>query len=125
MTRKRHEIPTHLNVEDRAFYGLSVRQVMVLTVGFSGAYALWNQWPDLIVPARLGLAVACLLVATALALLRPGGRSFEEWAFVIVRYAAIPRTVVWRPAEPDPRSWLPVETPWEPLSPILAWKEEG
>ena len=28
VTTERHEIPTHLNVEDRAFYGLSVRQVM-------------------------------------------------------------------------------------------------
>jgi hypothetical protein len=124
MTYQRHEIPTHLNVEDRAFYGLSVRQVMYLTVGFSGAYALFNEWPDLVVPARLGLAAACLLFAAALALVRPSGRGFEEWAFVVLRYAAIPKRAVWRPAEPDARTWLPTEAPWEELSPTLSWLED-
>ena len=32
MPRRRHEIPTHLNVEDKAFVGLSVRQLMNLIV---------------------------------------------------------------------------------------------
>ena len=44
---QRHEIPTHLDVEDRAFYGLTARQVMWLTVGCAGGYGLWAQWPDL------------------------------------------------------------------------------
>ena len=63
MARRRHEIPTHLNVEDKAFVGLSVRQLMNLIVGLSTAYALWNDWPDLPLPVRAGLAVVCLLVA--------------------------------------------------------------
>ena len=36
MAAARHEIPTHLNAEDRAFYGLTARQLMWLTVGCAG-----------------------------------------------------------------------------------------
>ena len=57
MSRHRHEIPTHLNVEDKAFYGFSARQVMYVTVGLSGSYALWNQWPG--VPLLLRLTLRC------------------------------------------------------------------
>ena len=46
MPSGRHEIPTHLNVEDRAVYGLSVRQLTYLVVGSSGGYQLWSAWPD-------------------------------------------------------------------------------
>ena len=50
-----HEVPNQLNVEDRAFFGLSVRQFTDLIAGLAGAYSLWNQaggWP-------LGLRAAC------------------------------------------------------------------
>ena len=74
---RRHEIPTHLNVEDRAILGLTVRQLTVLTVGLSSGYALWSGWPELATGIRAGLAVACVLVAAALALVRPRGRGLE------------------------------------------------
>lgn len=94
MTTKRHEIPTHLNVEDKAFYGLSVRQVMYLTVGAASGYGLWNQWEALPVGLRLGVALACFLLAAAVALIRPHGRGLEEWAFVALHYAAVPKVCV-------------------------------
>lgn len=125
MTVMRHEIPTHLNVEDRAFYGLSVRQVMILTVGFSGAYAFWNQWSDLLVPARLALAGACLLLTATFALIRPAGRTLEEWAIVALRYLVLRKVAIWRPREPDLRSWRPPMEHWEELSPTLTWTEEA
>ena len=59
MPRRRHEIPTHLNVEDKAFIGLSVRQLMNLIVGLSTAYAIWNGWPVLPLPVRAAVAGAC------------------------------------------------------------------
>ena len=43
MPSGRHEIPTHLNVEDRAVYGLSVRQLTYLVAGCSGAYGVWSD----------------------------------------------------------------------------------
>ncbi|HVA86960.1 MAG TPA: PrgI family protein [Candidatus Saccharimonadales bacterium] len=125
MSLKRHEIPTHLNVEDRAFYGLSVRQVMYLTVGCALSYGLWNQWPDLPVAARLALAATCFLLAVALAFIRPAGRGFEEWAIVALRYVAVPKIASWRPVEPDPLSWRPLAVHWEELSPTLGWQANG
>ena len=99
MSQQRHELPTHLNVEDKAFVGLSVRQLMNLIVGLSTAYAIWNDWPSLPLPVRATLAGACLLAALALTLVRPGGRPLEEWAFVALHYLATPKTSVWRPRE--------------------------
>jgi hypothetical protein len=124
MTARRHEIPTHLNVEDRAFYGLSARQIMYLTVGATLSYGLWNQMSDLPFAARIALAVLCLGFATVLALVRPGGRGLEEWAFVALHYIAVPRSSVWRPREPDLTSLRPGPEDWQELTPRVAWKLE-
>ena len=125
MTDERHEIPTHLNVEDRAFYGLSIRQVMYLSVGFSGAYGLWNGWLDAPPAVRLGLALVGLLLAAALAFIRPYGRGLEDWAFVALRYLALPKTAVWRCAILDPVIDAQGEEGWAEWSPALAWSEEA
>jgi len=132
MAAKHHEIPTHLNVEDKAFYGLSARQFMYLTIGLATSYGLWNQWPDLPAAARLALAAACFALAAALALIRPHGRGLEEWTFVALHYAAAPKVGVWRPREPDPAAWRPSAARWAELSPRPAWtaaldgdREEG
>lgn len=103
----RHEIPTHLNVEDKAFYGLSVRQVMHLMGGAAGAYTLWGQWPDAPIALRVLAAGACLAMALVFALVRPYGRDLEGWLFLALRYAAFPRACVWRPSEPHPEASAP------------------
>jgi hypothetical protein len=121
----RHETPTHLNVEDRAFYGLTVRQVMWLTVGCAGGYGLWIQWPDLAVGPRLALAALCLACAGALALVRPHGRGLEEWGFVALRYAAIPKVSVWRPREPQPAAWRRHGPDWAELAPRVRWEVDA
>lgn len=121
MARARHEIPTHLNVEDKVLYGLSVRQVMYLTIGCATGYALWNQWPELALVLRLGLAAACLALATVVALVRPYGRGLEEWAFVALHYLAVPKVSVWRPRTSDPARWRPGGGRWAELAPHLSW----
>ncbi|MFN8472187.1 MAG: PrgI family protein [Anaerolineae bacterium] len=123
MNHQRHEIPTHLNVEDKAFYGLSVRQVMYLTVGISGAYALWNNWPDLSLGIRVAIAIVCVLAALVLAFVRPYGRGLEEWAFVALRYIAIPKTAIWRPELPPQPKDPDGEGRWAPLTPDVTWQE--
>ncbi len=122
MPRRRHEIPTHLNVEDKAFLGLSARQLMNLIVGLSTAYAIWNDWPSLPIPVRAGLAGASLILAIVLTLARPGGRPLEEWAFVALHYLATPRLSVWRPREPDVAEWRPSHGAWEELDARLSWQ---
>jgi len=124
MAQQRHEIPTHLNVEDRAFYGLTIRQVMYLTIGLSSGYGLWNQWPALPIILRGGLVALCLALALTFALVRPHGRSLDEWAFVALHHAAIPKASVWRPREPDLSDWDTSTSDWEELTPRLMWTEE-
>ena len=123
MARQRHEIPTHLNVEDRAFFGLSVRQLMEVIVGLSTSYWLWNQWPDLAPSLRLGLAGACFVIAAALALVRPAGRALEEWAFLVLHYALTPKASVWCSREPDETPWQPSAADWAEIALQLAWQE--
>ena len=118
----RHETPTHLNVEDRAFYGLTVRQMMWLTVGCAGGYGLWIQWPGLPAGPRLAIAALCLVCAVMLALVRPHGRGLEEWGFVVLRYAAIPKVSVWRPREPQPAAWRRHGPDWAELTPRVRWE---
>ena len=103
--RWRHEIPTHLDVQDKAFCGLSVRQVLYLTSGVAASYGLWQQAAGLPGGLRLGLTAACLLLVAAVALVRPGGRGLEEWTFVALHYAAVPKAAVWRPRAPAPELW--------------------
>src|SRR5690349_10028421 len=88
----RHQVPTHLDVEDRPFLGLTVRQALVLAVGGVWAYAVWTQTASLPVALRLPLAAACFLPAAA------GVLGWGAWALAALRYALTPRVAVWRPA---------------------------
>jgi hypothetical protein len=123
MTRRRHEIPTHLNVEDRAIYGLSVRQLTYLIVGSSGGYAAWTSWPDLPDELRGAAAALCLLAAAAVALLRPGGRGLEEWAVAALHHLATPKRSLWRAPRPDPANRRAPAAAWVELAPRAAWAE--
>ena len=71
-----------------------MRRGVVAVVCLCGACLL-----PLPLAARVVLA-ACVLAATALLVLwRPAGRPLEEWAFVLLRYWAMPRAAVWQPRE--------------------------
>ncbi len=93
---ERHEIPTHLNVEDRIFGGLTMRQLMTAAIGLALAYGAASE-PPLPAPVRLVSAAVVLIALALVVLVRPGGRPFEDWAFVLLRYWAAPRVAVWRP----------------------------
>lgn len=94
----RHEIPTHLNVEDKAFAGLTMRQLMTAAVGLGLAYGVASELP-LPVPVRLAAAGVVMIAVAVMAVWRPAGRPMEDWAFVLLRYWAVPRVAVWRPRE--------------------------
>ncbi|MCC6961101.1 MAG: hypothetical protein IT301_14735 [Dehalococcoidia bacterium] len=42
---QRHEVPTHLNIEDDAFAGLTMRQLMVAIIGLALAYSAMSEAP--------------------------------------------------------------------------------
>lgn len=96
---QRHEVPTHLNIEDRAFAGLTMRQLMVAIIGLALAYAAMSE-ASLPLPVRLGIGAVVLLWTAAFTLWQPAGRSLEDWAFVLLRYLSVPRVVVWRVRTP-------------------------
>ena len=96
----RHEIPTHLNVEDKAFAGLTMRQLLTAAVGLGLAYGAASELP-LPMPLRMTAAGVLLMAVALLALWRPGDRPLEDWAFVLLRYWAVPRVAVWWPRRLD------------------------
>ena len=119
-----HEVPTHLNVEDKVLFGLTVRQFLYLLVGSSASYALWEQARSLSEAVRIALIVACVVTTLAFALLRPAGRALEEWLVAGLMFVASPRQATWRPREPEPADWHPSGGGWEELTPSLVWADE-
>jgi hypothetical protein len=115
----RHEIPTHLNVEDKAFAGLTMRQLMTAAVGLGLAYGAASELP-VPIPIRLVAAGVVLVAVALLSLWRPADRPLEDWAFVLLRYWAIPRVAVWRPRRPEVEKADPTPT-YEVLVPEPAW----
>lgn len=119
----RHEIPTHLNVEDRVIAGLTMRQLMTAVAGLSLVYAALSEPP---MPFALRLVAAGLVgLGTTFAVLwRPAGRPLEDWAFILLRYWALPRVAVWRPRAAGP----PREDPaprYEVVVPEPSWAADG
>src|ERR687886_139226 len=118
----RHEIPTHLNVEDTVLLGLTARQLGTLMACAALGYRLWIQWPALPVSARIALAATCLLVGLVLALVRPGGRPLEQWAVAGLAYLAAPRRTTWAVASPSLGDWRPAgASGWVELTPSVTW----
>ena len=123
MARFPHEIPTHLGVEDKAFFGLALRPALYLLSGIAASYGLWTSETDLPAAIRLGLAVACLAVGVTVAFVQPLGRGLDEWAIVALRYLTTPRRSVWRrEIVHDPRS-RQAEIGWAELAPEPFWNE--
>src|SRR5262245_39182727 len=97
---RHHEVPTHLNVEDKVLFGLTVRQFLYMLVGSSITYTLWEQSSGLGDAVRLSLGAACIVVTLLFALLRPADRPLEEWLAVALVFCSSPRRSIWRPSEP-------------------------
>jgi hypothetical protein len=119
--RKHHEVPTHLNVEDKVLYGLTVRQFLYLLVGSSATYSVWDQLAAFPLPLRVPVAVLCLVLTLAFALLRPADRPLEEWLAAALMYLATPRRTIWCPSEPRSTDWYPAGDNWQELVPSASW----
>ncbi len=124
MRSGQHEIPTHLNVEDKLLFGLTARQFLYVLVGSSMAYAVWDQAATAPSALRISITAACMLVGAALALVRPFGRSLEEWLLAGLIFVSRPRRTIWLPREPEAADWRPALGGWQELSPSLIWAED-
>jgi PrgI family protein len=121
MPTRHHEVPTHLNVEDRVLFGLTARQFLYVLVGSSASYALWDQSLWLAEGLRIASVAMSLATTLAFALVRPSDRALEEWLVAALVYAATPRRATWQPAEPKALDWRPERASWQELAPSLAW----
>jgi hypothetical protein len=95
-----YELPTHLQVEDDVILGLSVRQLVRLSVGASLAYGVWDQAQWLPDRVRLSLTVVVTVIGAVCAVVQPKGRPIDQWALAAVRFAIEPRRLGWHAAAP-------------------------
>jgi hypothetical protein len=117
------EVPTHLNVEDTLVLNLTARQLARVAAFASLAYALWDQAPALPVGLRTVFAALLVLVGLLLALVQPGGRSLDHWAFAALAYSMQPRRLGWRRPEPEPGAMRTSGlTDWAELTPRVGWR---
>ena len=90
----RHEIPTHLDRDDRLIFMLSARQALTAGAGCAVAAAVGvsvGGWAGYVA------AAVCLAGAAGWTFIHPAGRPFELWLVAWAEYAARPRVVSWRP----------------------------
>lgn len=90
-----HEVPTHVEAEDKLFLGLTVFQVLgvimsiaVAYAGFGSSWASWIPWmPRAVI---CGIAVC---VAIALLVVRIGNRMLPLALMDLLQYRTSPRTM--------------------------------
>jgi hypothetical protein len=117
------EVPTHLNVEDALLLGLTAGQLARGAACASLAYGAWDQAAGLPVAVRAALSICLVLLGLALALIRPGGRPLDEWAFAAAAFALMPRRLCWRSVEPDrPTRQSADPTDWAEMTPTVGWR---
>ena len=96
---ERHEVPTHLDVEDRLFWGLTLPRFFGLMATLSAAYGIYARFPwdrlGLIESwedgLRLGVPIGMALLGLSISLIRPSGRSLATWVMDIARFSLGPR----------------------------------
>lgn len=82
-----HEVPTHLEVEDKPFFGMTMPQFITLFIGLATAAILYNYglvWlpttPRLIACGIIGLLVLISVFV------KPAGLSLSEWLIERVQF---------------------------------------
>jgi hypothetical protein len=105
----RHEIPTHLDVQDRILGRLTTRDALFLIVGAAAAYALGTE-RSLSLDVRVPLGAIAAIASAALALVRVGGRPLDDWLGSLVAYLFTPRRATWRPRSPIRDATTPHES---------------
>ncbi len=106
----RYQVPTHLNVPDHLALPLlgvtvqvTMRQGLILLVGGSLAFHLWQHLAGIAEGSQIGSFVRLLLVGSLLlitlgwTMCTVAGRPLEDWLVILLRYHRFPRIYVWQP----------------------------
>ena len=93
---ERHEVPTHLEVEDRLLLGLAFPQLIGVLASLGAAYGLfarlpWDRLGLADSPLRWWLAGGVALLGVLLSVVRPGGRLLALWLVDLLRFVLGPR----------------------------------
>ena len=89
---REHEVPTHLQAEDKVLLGLTFPQIVAGAAVVGLAYGLWRhaaflpegQW-------RLAAAITFALLGLAAVAVRPGGRALPVLVLDLLRFALSPK----------------------------------
>ena len=89
---REHEVPTHLQTEDKVLLGLTFPQIVSIAAVVGLAYGLWKQAAFLPDGAfRLGAAIVVGLLGLAMVAVRPGGRGLPIVILDLLRFALSPK----------------------------------
>ena len=86
-----HEVPTHVQAEDRVLLGFTFPQIAAMMAMAGLAYGVWRFVPVPWSEVRLGLAVVFALVGLAAVVGRVGGRKLPLVAADLLKYNLGPR----------------------------------
>ena len=106
---REHEVPTHVQAEDRVLLWLTFPQIVALTAVCALAYGLYHYAPFGPAEVRIALAVLFGLGGLAVVAGRIGGRRLPLVAADLLRYALGPRRYAGAPAELVAH-WINIDT---------------
>jgi len=95
----RHQVPQYLEVEDRIFGPLTLKQFVFVAGGAGGAYLTWAMMPS---PWNYAVAALIAICAAALAFGNTNGRPFLITLEAAARYAVSRKFYLWRRAPKSP-----------------------
>ena len=103
---KKEEFPTFLNEQPTVVFGRTGRELLILASGLSAGYSIWQNISKTVVGPGgivLGIAIAAIpvIIAAVVALVSIAGRPLEEWFFVSVLYAFMPKLFIYIQIEED------------------------
>ena len=102
---REHEVPTHVQTEDRVLLWFTFQQLVAMTVIAALAYGAFRYAPVGSTGVRIGLAVILGLIGMALVVGKVGGRRLPLVAADLLKYRLGPRRWAGTPAQlvrPEP-----------------------
>ena len=86
-----HEVPTHLQAEDKVLLGLTFPQIVAAAAVVGLAYGIWQQATFLVGYGRIAAAVVFAVMGLAGIVVRPGGRALPVVVIDLLRFALSPK----------------------------------
>ncbi len=90
------KVPTHLDGRNPLVGRYTARDLVPVVAGVFAAAGVLGQ-PHLVLPVRIGEALAVALLGGATGLVRPGGRSLVAWGRLAATHLLGARTSAWAP----------------------------